>query len=473
MRQYILVSPIVAASLLISMCGGGDRAVVEPVPGSTANLLPSKLAGPLAPMAVPTPEEAWIPVSVGAEKGANLAAALKARAKIAVVVPKAHDVRDLENRIHQMVRASAPDTAIVARSEAVLDKFLEDKTEIPYRPSTADNGAPTHLQKEEPTVALWRAKSGPLKEVDAVLIVRSVKIDDLRASEMRMSRTGGCDAEMTALQNGLNASTGYFASYESQAAEVLGKEFSRQLLTALPLWRAELKQAADIAVSGSPSERCLAAYRAFLDKYDPCLKGACPLAPRVFPSSGGIVGMVDESALISDVCPTPGMRDFAAEIRDLGDRTLAEMMPTLSGDWTGEMLRRGALERIYAGLSDACAPRIRRLRMDDLQAVQIALHDYLVRLNSGDFAASWERMRGLERIVGVGPVRVLARVKAQVADPSVEAAAVLQRVRGLDQCAQSNGRLLQVSLVDTKSLEVLFMDIFFEAYLLCADLPPR
>ncbi len=478
MRQTFFGPLIAATAILISMCGGAEKPIVDASPHADASPPRAALPGPSSKVVIPTPEEDWTPVCVGAEKGKELAAALRDRKKIAVVVPKAHDARELEDRLDKMVKTVAPDTAVTARSEAVLDKYLVDKTHIPYRDANAGEAAssttsgPVYLPKDDPLSAEWRSKKGGLRNVDAVLIVRPIKVDEGRMSEMREPKTGGCDAEESALERGISDAGAYFAPYEAKARELLGREFARSLHKAAPFWRQELKQVAEIAVSSTQTARCAAAYEKFLDKYDTCLKGVCPLGPRLF-AVRGLVGMVDESELIPDACPTAGMRDYAAEILKLGDRALAEVMPTLSDAWNGEMLRIGGLADVRRGVGDICLPRVRRVREEDAAAARTALHKYLVELRDGAFEGTWEPMPGQERIVGVGPVRVLARVKATMADPRVQAAALIKQMRGMSRCTQGKGRLLQVSLVDTRSSEVLYMDIFFEESLLCEDVPPK
>ena len=478
MRHVFFGPPILAVSLLISMCGGSGKPGTSSTPVIAAKAPTAPLAAPTSTVAVPTPDVSWTPVSVGADRATSLAAALRDRKHIGVVVAKAADARDLEVRLDRMIKAVAPETAVtILGREAVPDTFLAGRAPISYRGTSANRSvtgeseAPTYLSKNGSPAAAWRSKKGPLKDLDGVLVVRSVKLDDVYSRSLQEPKTGGCEELDKALVGGLEGAVAYFASFEAGAAQLLGREFSRQLLRAMPFWREELKQTAEIAASGSQTARCAMAYDRFLDKYDPCLKGPCKLGPRVF-AVEGLAGMPDESALIPDVCPAEGMRDYADALRDVGDRAFSETLPLITDAWNGEMLRVEGLRVVRDGMSDICSPRVRRLREDDSAAARRSLDEFLVELGAGVYQGTWEHMGGQERIVGVGPVRVLARVKATLADPRVQAASLIKQMRTLNRCNQGTGRLLQISLVAPKTSEVLYMDIFYEEPLLCEDVPP-
>lgn len=478
MRQYFAGRLILLTTIVISMCGGGSQPIVESTPKPEPGTAPEPPEPPSGSMDVPVPDAAWTPASIGCDKGRMLIQALRDQRNIALLLPEASDIRGLENRIYQMVKAASPETNVVARNEVMLDHLLEERGEIPYRVSVEHAGhdvfgRPYFLPKEHPLNTDWLSRREALSGADAVLVVRPIKIGDVQLKEMRRRYIGGCENFEKSLQAGLDAAGGYFSSYETEASEILGKEFHRHLSSAMPFWKEELAQFAATASPGSTESRCADAYKKFLGKYDACLQGTCSLSPRVFAKAGGVVGMLDEDDLIPDTCPTSGMRDFSAEIKDLGDRALCEVLPSLEGEWTGEMVRKGALERFRSGMADVCAPRHRRIREDQLDSMRGAVGEYLEMLKSEQFLSKWERMRGIERIPGVGPVQVLARVRPQTVDPAAGASGLLRQIRDLDRCRQGNERLLQAALIDVGTSEVLFMNIFFEESLLCEDLPPR
>ena len=183
--------------------------------------------------------------------------------------------------------------------------------------------------------------------------------------------------------------------------------------------------------------------------------------------------MVDEALLMPDICPAPGMRDYAAEILELASRAVHDLLPSLGSGWAGELARQGGLTKLIGEIARGCAPHHRRIRLADLEATRQMVTAYLTDLRETKLTASWKLAGGMERVPGVGGVKVLARVKVEANDPALKVSEIAKRIRALDRCSEGRERLLQAALIDVGTSEVLFMAIFFEEALLCNGLPPR
>ena len=470
MKRPLKISIVLSIPSILCMCGGGGTlpSVSTPEPEKVAP--PASLAPPETPSVVSVPDVKWTPVMVGPEKGEMITAALRAQSKIAIIVPRTQGAGELETQVFQMVKSAAPEVEVVSRNETRLGKLLEDRDVVGYDTAGAEG---YFLPKDSPLKKEFASKKASMKGVDAVLAVRPMPSDSKVAQEMRSVQVGSCvDFEKT-LSDEISASRGYFTAYENEASELLRKEFTRHLSAAVPFWKEEIKRAASIAPEGSVTQRCSEAYGKFMTRYDACLKGTCDSAPRVFASAGGVIGMLDESGLIPDSCPAAGMRDFVAEMRDLGDRAVAEVLPALEGDWTGEMVRMNGVEKLRAGIDEACAPRHRRIDITGVETARREVVAYLADLRDAHILSTWERMPGQERIPGVGVLQVLARVRSQTVDPGTQVMSILRRLRASERCAQGTGRLFQVALIDPRDARVLYMDTFFEDAIFCEDLPPR
>jgi hypothetical protein len=147
-------------------------------------------------------------------------------------------------------------------------------------------------------------------------------------------------------------------------------------------------------------------------------------------------------------------------------------MPHLDNGWVAELIRYDGLTRLTAEIEAGCAPRHRRIDMEALEEAREGVSRYLTRLEGGAFQGMWEEASGQSRFAGVGPVKVLARVRVIADDPAVEVLDLAKDMRRMERCPQVKERPIQVILVDRKSAEVVFMGIFYEEGLLCHGLPP-
>jgi hypothetical protein len=461
------------------MCGGNQSQVAQPVSASMEGTL-VKSAPPLpGKMDVPVPDVSWTPSIIGSEKGRSFIQALTQTKRIALLLPKKlRNVQEFETRVFQMLSAAAPEAKIVVQGEAPDAGLLNTVDEIPnLQPaltSSADTLVPPTLVPKGDSLSVdWLSKKKFLKDADTILIIRPIQMNAARLNEMRSIHEGGCDELEKPLKTAVDNSVNYFDPYISWASDLLRREFAKQLTSSLALWRNELQQAGATARPNSLETRCIESYTKFLDKYEACFNGSCTVAPCVFPTAGGILGMVDESGSIPDSCPREGMRNFALEMKGLGERAMYEVLPSLQGNWTNELVRQGALERIQSGIKDACAPRHRRIEQGDVEPTRTAVEAYLTDLKNGDFPSEWEPMFGKERVIGKGPVDVLARVKPLVSNPSVQGLAVIGKIRALDRCQKGADYPIQAAVINVATSQVLYMGVFFEEALLCEDLPPR
>ena len=476
MRSALNTTILSIFLLWLPSCGGGTvlvESTPRPDPGAEVTPPPP----PQGSLEVPRPNVDWMPATISSGLGEGLRKALEERKTIAVILPQNNTLPALEDRVYQMIKTSAPDTRVVARGRAVLDKLLQERGEIPYRTTleaagTDILGRPYFIPKDHPLQTDWIQRRAALKGAEGILTVRRIQVDDTKLKRMRIGRQGGCSDYEKALQEGIDRGDAFFRPYESNVNDTLATAFSRHLKTALPYWETELAQLARAAVQGDVAHRCLTAYRQLLDYYKPCQTGPCPSAPQMFRSASGVVGMTDHTALIPNVCPAAGMRNYGRELDDLAARSLAEVLSALDGGWTQEVIRFGGLQGLLTGIKDTCAPRHRRIDPEALKASKSEIAAYLSELSNRELSGVWEPTRGMERIPGVGPVKLLARIRTSGYDPSVESAKITDRLRTIDRCDESTELLFQATLIDVKTSEVPFMGIFFEEELLCEGFPP-
>ncbi len=476
MRFFIDASILLAFSIMIMTCGGGT-VVVESTPRPESATGVEPLSVPQQSFQIPTPKDEWTPVTIGSGSGEALARALSDRNTVALILPRNRKTPALEDQVFQMIKAAAPKTKVVARGKAILDQLLEERGEIPYRvtlqPAGTDIlGRPTYLPKEHPLNTDWLERKSLLKGAEAILAVRPIRVDDSRLRELRKGRQGGCAAFEKALLNGITRAPAFFKDYETKANLALSAAFVRHLDVALPFWRTEMRNAARNVAPGDIGSRCLDAYRSVVDTYKPCLDGACRNGPNLYMVGGGVIGMITNDLLVPKECPLEGMRDYAAEIKDLAVRAVKEVLPALEGGWVSELIRYGGLAELENTIKEGCTPRHRRLQPDVLSAVRKEVTDYLTDLGQQDLQGVWEPARGMERAPGIGPVQLLARVRSSGGDPVEGAKKLSERLKSIDRCDNRQERLFQAVLVDVGTSEVLFMGIFFEEELLCSGLPP-
>jgi len=333
-------------------------------------------------------------------------------------------------------------------------------------------GRPYYLPKEHPLKTDWLQRKKPLKGAEALLTVRPIRADDKKLKRLREGKRGGCKEMVEALTDGIDKGAEFFRPYRGAASKMLIAEFARHLEVALPYWREELDQAAGQVEPGGAAARCVEEYRSLIDKYEPCLSGTCPLGPRLFIFGAGIIGLMDSGVFIHDNCPAGGMRDYAAEIEDLAARVVSEVVSDLDSGWASELVRAGTLFELKSGIEEACAPRHRRIDVGELNAARAEVREFLKDLSGRELEGDWETATGMERVPGVGPVRILARVRVSGHNPVAGVGDLKKRLRKLDRCDDGGERLYQAVLIDVGSSEVLFMGIFFEEELLCDGFPP-
>ncbi len=419
----------------------------------------------------------WVPVSIGSSDGTALAKALVQSETIAMLLPKRSSIPALEDRVFQMVKAAAPDTEVVARSRVVLDELLKEKGEIPYRrtlePAGTDIlGRPYYLPVDHLLRTEWLKNETLLKGAKGLLVVQPIRVDNHMRKELRKGRQGGCEDILEELEVGLRRALDFFRAYEQDASDAISIAFARHLEVALPHWQQELAMNREVVAPGSQSARCVEAYQDLVEGYEPCLHGSCAAGPRLYLAGGGIVAMEDKALVIPPKCPVPGMWDFAEEVEKLAARAILEVLPSLNGEWVSELLRHGGLAELKRGMDGVCTPRHRRIKPDELAEAQTQVVSYLDELGKGNYSGEWEPAQGLERVPGVGPMKVLARIRATGNNPLHNALKLTKTIRNIDRCADRRERFFQAIVIKVGTSEVTFMGIFFEEELLCDDLPP-
>ncbi len=473
--RRVIRSALSAFSLgLLAGCGGATVIATTPVPDAVTST--PAFAAPAERLRVEPPKAAWSPAMYGdAQLGEMLAQALAARPSAMIVADYGLEGATWEERIVRMVKAASPGTAIVARARGTLDKLLEERGEIPYRVTQEQGGVdaygqPYFVPREHPLSTEWLLKKKALKGADALLTVRRVTPDARRLEEMRRAVRGGCADAERELAAQRDAALAYFADLGRQADAALAKAFSRQLQEALPFLREEIARAGEEGGDAA----CLRAYGDLVARYAPCLDGACPLGPRFHLEAGGIVAMDDGPAsAVPPRCAGLGGRDYVLEIREAAGRAAAEIFGAFPSSSLAEIVRFAAFDDAVARFGDFCQARHRRYTETEVAAFGADVRALFEALDAAQPGGEIARADGLERVAGVGPVRVLGRVTPTGTDLRADSAALFERLAGAARCVGGTGDdALQAAVVDVGTSEVAFMGLFFEEQLLCEDLAP-
>lgn len=473
----LLRSVLVTIGLtLLAGCGGGATVIAStPAPDPHAH---AAFVAPAGRLALAAPASPWTPGMYGdAAAGKMLSDALAAHPTAMIVLGSELAGAEWEERAVRMVKAAAPGTSVVARARGSLDRLLEERGEIPYRVTHEQGGVdaygqPYFVPREHPLSTEWLLKKKALKGAEAMLTVRRVRPSAERMEELRRAKRGGCIEALAELDRGRAAAAAAFADLERQADAALAESFRRQLGEALPFLDAELERArADGSEPG-----CAGALGAFLDAYRPCLDGACALAPKFrAAAAGGIVAMDDgPAAAVPPRCAGgAGGRDYVGELRAAAGRAAAETFDAFPAASLSDVARFAAFEDAAARLADFCAARHRRYAEPEIASFNADVRALFEALASADVRGEIAAAAGLERIPGLGPARVLARVLPVGTDPRAAGAGLFDRLAGAARCASGTGDdILQASVISVGTSEVAFMGLFFEEQLLCGDLPP-
>ncbi len=464
---------MVIAPVLLLACGSGT-VLVESTPRPDPSPTVASPPAPGEPLVLPVLTGDWQPATIGQGSGEALAGTLNARESLAILIYHDGAIDTLSDQVFEMVKATAPQIQVVMRNRATVNWMMKERGEVPYRVSLQPGGTdilgrPYLLPKEHPLNTDWLTKKQAMKGARALLTISELPfIDDAMLRRLREAQKGGCQALDSELNRAVGQLHEYFEPYRQAVDSVLADAFRRHLEPALPFWREELHRTAGLS---GPGQRCAEAYRSLFDRFEPCIDRACPIGPRFHLASGGLIGMTDEPAFIPDGCPAEGHRDYWAELRDLGARAVADVLSAFDGEWTGYLVRANAFLRIESGLRPHCKPRHRRIDPQDLAAYKNELSEFIAEVNRFESTGRWELAKGQERIAGVGPVRLLARIRPSGRALDHEAHQMVKRLGQLDRCDQEGEKVFRAMLVDVGSSEVLFNGLFFKEELVCEDLP--
>lgn len=472
-----LFSLLAVSAALCAGCGGGSTVLVST----------PKPAGEPSVIAVPSPgdqvvvkplDAEWTPVMIGGDKGGELSRAIADRESVMMILGKGLEGAAWEDKAFQMVKAASSGTKVVARGRAKLDTLLQERGEIPYRVSmqpagTDVLGRPYYLPREHPLNTDWLSRKRALKGAEAVLTVRRVRVDDRKLRSLREERRGSCEPLFEAFSDTLRPAGTVIDQFAREVDDRLEKSFSRHLGEALPFWKKEVASLAAVEDPGTRIFGCLEAYGEFLGKYDGCVEKTCGASPRFVPTGGGAIAMDDAPfSMLPDRCVELVGRDYAEEMEALAARSVEDVIGAIRGEWSSNLLKYAAVRRLAGEMEKACSPRHRRFSAADLDRARVAVGAFGGDLARGGYEGEWSPADGQERVPGLGPVRVLARHRATGGDPVAEAARVARDVRGIDRCDEGGEDLLQVSMIDVGTSEVVFMGIFFEEQLFCDELAP-
>lgn len=476
MGRCVLWGIVGCFAAAVTMCkSSAPLETSTPIPKQPSHV--ASLPPPIAPLDIPIPDDVgWMPMSYGADRGEALVESLSDLKSIALILPRKGNPAELEERVFQMVKRASPDTKIVARRRSDLSFSVEEKGILPQRLSyvpESSNGASYSLPKEHPLSKVCLAQKKSLQRADGVLIVRPVSVSDTVRKALVAEKLGDCSNIDHVLRSGIEKASAQAKEFEAKASDTLGKEFSRHLESALPFWKDELSKISAIAEAGSDSERCHDVYTSLLSKFEPCIKKSCAVGPRLVVKNGGIIGMPDIIGSIPDACPASGMRDYAAELIDIADRAVVEVLPAFDAAWATEFARLGGLVRGAAHIQETCLPRHRRVHSADQEAAEEMAVTYFEGLKDTELSAVWESVGGMEHVSGIGPVKVFARPKTTTGNPGGDAALFKNALKKVDRCGQQDGRVFQVSVIKPSSAELKYMGLFFEENLLCEGMLPQ
>lgn len=471
-----LVAKFGLVVFFLSSCGSPQPSIMASTPQPTESAR-QKFEEPTAQLNFDIAKTDWSPAVIGPAGARMLSEALNQKKSLMVITGSHMQDTVLEDKIFQMVKASAPQTKIVARNSGVLDEILIERGEIPYRKTWEVGGQdilgrPYMVPKDHPLKTDWLSKKKALKGAEAILLLDFVSPDDQKLRQMRGQVQGGCGSLLSEMERGAAQATSYFDAIVGEVNAALASEFSRQMQSALPFWKKELAQAVTTVAATSQEARCYNAYQKYLSTYDDCLSEACALAPALHVEGAGVLGMeMSGAAVIPNGCPEGMGRNYVNELAAIGERVTKQIMADIPETWAGEFAKIRMLERLTAELEDMCSPAHRRFSPDDLETAQTAVNKFIEQVVSEKQLGKFVSAEGKERISGVGSVRVFGRAEQSGGHTSV----LVKQLRGifspLNKCRDSKRRPVQVVLVDVGSSEVYFSAIVFEEQLFCEALP--
>ncbi|MEZ4430125.1 MAG: hypothetical protein R3A51_20790 [Nannocystaceae bacterium] len=409
----------------------------------------------------------WSPPQMTAGGVRSLVSALEPGAAITVHVGPRLDDPEFRAGVSRFV-ADATTASPVDGGPLALASLVGDEA-LPVQRTVVDGEA-----RYSAAALTLEAGAGDLLGAATSLVIDEAAVDLAAWNALETLEVGSCEAPMRALAGGQERSLALLAPFLDHADALLAQVFRARLRAELPGMLGSLRGATD---------SCATARRAYLEAYEPCLRGeACRLAPRVLLSGGALIGMVEPSAL-PDACVRAPGRDVQAELRDMARSSAKLVGESLDPRWAELADRLGAVTEVHAALAELCVPRRRRFAKADVDEARARFSGILAALagppvdvETGAFEATWLVEDGRFLVPGIGEVVELARFDAGSGAVSRD---VVARARGLRSFVFSRARCR--TLTETRPLAALVVEgaaikhfgYLYAEELRCEELGPR
>jgi len=327
----------------------------------------------------------------------------------------------------------------------------------------------------------WGARAaGP------TLVIGDAQLDRREWSALESFAVGSCEPVLQALAEGQEESLALLEPFLDRFDAILWRSFRAGLAKALPEFTAELAPYAEVQSRANFADRreldtylCGQASSSYVESFRRCEESpaSCRGAPRIFLVGGAKIGFPEPDIELSDACPQLLGRDYVGEIRELALTASRDAARAANPEWSVLAERLGLIAEVHAALEDICLPRRRRFSDEALAEGRRRVQALGAVLGSADHqvrAANWSLEEGSLEIVGMGPVRLLARFENTGLNEEIlaQARGLREWAVGASRCRHPSGELpLAVATVEATG-DVSFLGYFYEEELLCGDLPP-
>ena len=440
--------------------------------------------GPAAPtsgLGFPGLGAPWTQPMLTAGDPTALAAALAEHKELTLLLGARLAGAAWEQRGAALVAALSPATQIVATRHAGLLELVEPGPELqtPRRELGPDG---------RPRYAAVKLQSTWLKgQEEALLGIDDATVDAGAWQALPAVSVGTCEPAMRALAAGQELALAQLGPFLDHADELLWTVYRAQLQAFVPGFVAELEAyaqpRAQDTVAGEEAwaqYQCGRAYWEHVQRYASCGETAstCPGAPRLVLVGGARIAAPEAALAVGDHCPALVGRDYAAEIRRLGQAAAESASEALDRQWTTLADRLGTLTEVHAALEDICTPRRRRFAEADLGEARARLARIGGALASDDLRPTgrWQIRDRPLLVPGLGPSRELAGYDAGSTSLNAgivaDARALRDFVLARSMCRSGHAAAPLAAVLAEPGEGTRFFGYFYEEELFCGPLPP-
>jgi hypothetical protein len=483
-----LRAAVVACLVVVAPSCGPKQAPLTARPAASSAALRSD-RGPAPPeggLGFPGLAVPWTPPSLTAGDPSALAAALAEVDGLTLLLGPRLTGEGWAQRGAGLVAALSPNTRVVGHRPAEMQALAAadlGEVQAPRR-SLGPDGRPRYSLPAG--AATWlKGQEGVALALDDA----AVELDTWQA--LAAVSVGSCEPVMQALAEGQELALAQLGPFLDHADALLWAVYREQLRAFVPGFVAELaaqgelgpaRTRADFADdAGFAKHECMRAYQAQLRRYVRCseAKVQCAEAPRMVLLGAARIVAPEPGAPVGDHCPALVGRDYAAEIRRLGQAAAEAASEVLDREWTVLADRLGTVGEVYAALEDICTPRRRRFAEADLEQARARLVHIGAALASDEHepgAGRWQIVDVPRVVPGLGPARELARFEAGSGSPNAEivadARALREFVLSHSLCHAGHSPRPLAAAVGEGEKGLRFLGYFYEEELFCGALPP-